>query len=209
MTFMFLTFFPNAFLLGFFAFHRHLITPFTVYIISLLISNILVNNICMLPYAIVEHFSIPQDLKTAFAIDVLYSYGGDVIMGVVMFSHCAITLNRLWAVYFPVHYRQRHSKKTAGIFCSAIWLIIHTFTLPIALNRHSYQLFGIPSRESINDLYTNIVGPVVYIFPVCFVAVAYPFMFRKTSQRWRESNTMETVTEGISRTLSFGWPERY
>ncbi|XP_055344661.1 proteinase-activated receptor 1-like [Paramacrobiotus metropolitanus] len=204
--FTFLTLLPNGFLLIFFMCHRHLITPFSVYVISLLTANVVSNNVCLLPYSIIAKITGLEYGTTAITLCLLFQYGDWVIMGVTMYCHVMITMNRLWAVYYPVYYRQRHNTKVAVAICSSTWIVIHLLTLPMMLKTVLVKmplLHSCPYDEGRDSVYMDIVGLVIYAFPISFVAGAYPFIFWKTFQTQRRpSVASETITEGISRALS-------
>lgn len=101
--------------------------PFSVYQIFLLSLNLV--------YAIVQN---PLDiLNSIFPVWWLgspacstYLYATYVIAACVIHSHVLITLNRLWAVAFPIHYRHHHSRIVAVGLCMGTLIYVHICMAP-------------------------------------------------------------------------------
>lgn len=108
-------------------------TSFSVYLINLMLCNII--------YAVLQN---PLELldksyskwwmgKSACS---LYIYATIVSDACIKHCHVLITINRLWAMTFPIFYRQHHSTKRAIIFCLLTVVYVYIFLLPDTLTMH-------------------------------------------------------------------------
>ena len=119
----------NASLLIVFARHRQLCSSFMVYIIYLLTMNVL--------YAVLKD---PLDVASMLVpggyavlgenICLLVLYGIFVIRSCSVHSHALITINRIWAVFWPMSYKRHHTVKTAVFFCFSIVVYVHVIAIP-------------------------------------------------------------------------------
>ncbi|GAU92493.1 hypothetical protein RvY_04569 [Ramazzottius varieornatus] len=84
-----------------------------------------------------------------------------------------ITTNRLWALFFPHHYRTRHNKRSSGICCVSAWLIA---ALP------NGRCFGKQMR--LLPKFTSFFWNFADVPPV-LILVVYPFLLKKYLSRRR------------------------
>lgn len=123
----FLALILNGFVLAMFFKYTHLRTSFAVYIILILSSNLFqitfINT--------VDIYSVyygSGHVNAAFCDAILYR--SMVIVGCVVYTHVLITINRIWAISYPISYRNYHNKKTAKILCVSAWTWVHIINLP-------------------------------------------------------------------------------
>ena len=128
----------NAFVLFIFARNTALRTPFTTYIINLLIANLL-SQLFQQPLSIAAQLYTWPHLGQGFCR--AYQYGSYAIHAAVFNSHFLITLNRIWAVVSPTSYRQYHTRTLARFACVLLWVYVHTVMLPgLVMNAVYYEI---------------------------------------------------------------------
>ena len=111
-------------------------TPFTVYIINLLISNT-INTLFPQIFDIVSMVRPWPALGWGFCE--AYLYTSYIVHAAVYNSHFFIALNRIWAVVSPMTYRHYHTKQKAIIVSIALWIYIHMVNLPGFIRDHVYH----------------------------------------------------------------------
>ncbi|GAV06997.1 hypothetical protein RvY_16897 [Ramazzottius varieornatus] len=106
---------------------RQAVNSFMVYVVQLTVSEVLL-ALTALPGNFVRSFYgfWPFGDPLCFA----FSYFDSVFQSGVRYSHAMITLNRFWAAFFPVHYRNVHTRKAACGIVAAMWLFVHAIQLP-------------------------------------------------------------------------------
>ncbi|XP_055330389.1 octopamine receptor-like [Paramacrobiotus metropolitanus] len=181
----------NAIVLAVHYFIPTYINPFSIYLLALFITNI-VYLLIMRPIGILDELYGLWP-ASGFSLCVLYNYDKVMSMVPVMF-HVLISFNRLWAVTFPVSYRERHTKQLAVRICLGALLAVHIVNLPAYLvdMLHIYPPFYYKIKDCHQILspaiaYWNRVGYVVNRFsPLAFILVAYLHIIVK---RWRQRRT--------------------
>ncbi|XP_055349766.1 uncharacterized protein LOC129596492 [Paramacrobiotus metropolitanus] len=118
----------NTSMLSVFIFHPSLRTSFTVYIMALLSCNIFYSA-GEYPLEILR-LTYPQWWMSERACG-FYLYHIWVFCAVSMHMHVLITINRLWALFYPVSYRQRHSSKVAVLMCLGMVGYVHVICFPV------------------------------------------------------------------------------
>ncbi|XP_055351790.1 cholecystokinin receptor type A-like [Paramacrobiotus metropolitanus] len=108
---------------------------FSFYLVHLFTMNIL-TNLLDIPLDIAEKV---YSARLTTVVCVLYSYVNWVLVSVLVYSHLAITLNRLWAVLHPHSYRQRHTLRLAVGICCLIWIVVHLCVVPLFAYRLTHQ----------------------------------------------------------------------
>ena len=97
----------NAVVLTAFIKHRTLRTPFNIYLISLIMADI-AQSLFDLPFMIGETFYATWPygrIACNFSL-----YGKWIFSAAVRNTHSMISLNRLWALFMPISYKQYHTK---------------------------------------------------------------------------------------------------
>ena len=165
----------NAFALFLFFRNANLRTPFTTYIINLLIANLL-NQLYQEPLEIVSYlYSFPylgRPFCTAFL------YGSYAIHSIVYSAHFLITLNRIWAVTSPVSYRLHNKKLLAMVTCVAFWVYVHIIILPGFIMDSLY--FRLPLEKGCfivkepQQTWFIVEQMLLYDIPLGFLILAYP-----------------------------------
>lgn len=105
----------------------HLRSAFAVYVIALTISN-LIFVLFFFP------FSLLSELHSVWSFGngacTTYMYFANVFATLVLHAHLMITVNRSWAVSFPVFYRNYHNTGFAVRACLIMVLYVHLLGVP-------------------------------------------------------------------------------
>ncbi|GAV02954.1 hypothetical protein RvY_13454 [Ramazzottius varieornatus] len=172
----------NGFVLYLFARHRHLRTPFNIYVLNLVIAT-LIETLLQLPLYLINNLRPHWWLGSTACSIYLY---GNTIQGVMVCSHALITINRIWAVASPVTYRTHHKRKTAIVLCTAVWLYVQIFRLPYNLLDAVYyqrpvEIFGCFINKAAQPDLSIAQQVSVYIIPLAVIVCAYPYIVYKCS----------------------------
>ncbi|XP_055353869.1 uncharacterized protein LOC129599612 [Paramacrobiotus metropolitanus] len=165
------------------------IDPFSVYLLALFLSNLVSRPMAILD----ELYFIYQ--ATGYSVCVLYIYNKVSSVMPVIF-HVLISLNRVWAVAFPISYRERHTKRLAVCICLGAVIYVHLVNLPLflidSLKYHpaSYAQYQDCGQISPSFLDFNKMDDIVNgLLPMLIIMVAYVFiivkLWKKRSSRRR------------------------
>lgn len=187
----------NSFVLYLFFVKTHLRTPFSVYVISLLISNILTHCVFIGPLSIINSFSSYWWMGSFACL--FYQYGNWVVSGGCSAAHTLIVVNRIWGLAFPLSYRNVHSKSLAIILCIASWIFVHVVCLPgVAIDAAFHFGFDIiiecamTMHSTGQRIWIWIAMVVIFDLPIILIVVAYPFFLYLHIKRRR--NLRELVS---------------
>lgn len=156
---------------------------FSIFLIFLLTSNMLFSAI-QNPLEIINFRFSHWWMGKTWCI--VYYYSTNVLARGAMFTHLLISLNRIWAVTFPLSYRNAQTTKMALGFCVILWAYAHIVVLPdmvykILSMRTPLEIYGCraryPVRTSVQFL-TNVV-------PLLVVTLAYPCIVYKCYRRFK------------------------
>ncbi|XP_055349828.1 melanopsin-A-like [Paramacrobiotus metropolitanus] len=180
----------NSIVLSVYIARRKMRTPFSVYIMSLLTSNLL-DLILFFPFMIANNLGTDASHfvfgETGCAV---YGYGVAIMRCCCLASHALITLNRAWAMTFPISYKNIHSSRFAVALCVVVMVGIHSLMVPgLVLSEQTrprpVQTYGcwyqVSRSKSILNLLSTIGFFLFYIMPVIIVAM-YPYLFFKYLQ---------------------------
>ncbi|XP_055349157.1 5-hydroxytryptamine receptor 1D-like [Paramacrobiotus metropolitanus] len=175
----------NSYCLFLFLTNKKLHTAFNVYLGNLLFANLMytiLNN----PLGIINGLYRIWPLGTT-ACNV-YTYSLSAFGAMTVNSHAFITLNRLWAVTFPINYRKHHGIRTSLFTVFLLWIYVHLICLPgIVIDARYFRLAFDKNRCILNGsaqpVWNNIVQFVLYVGPVCIILITYPYVFVRERQR--------------------------
>lgn len=181
MTFLFVNILLNSFVLCHFLRYKHLRTPFAMYLMNLLFTN-LAMTFLQTPIKIVANLYSSWTILNP-ATCTLNLYGGGVIGGGMMTSHMLITANRIWAITWPISYKVRHTKRVALLAVVSMWCYIHILKLPqLILDGHFYRFAlsegCVLNRDQLRGL-IRAVNLLIYDASYVFILGAYPFIWWK------------------------------
>ena len=174
----------NGFLLYVFLAYRRLQTSFTIYIIAVLFYNLINVLIEQISDMFRQSYSTYVLGAVFCTIDLYFSWA---IWGMTMHSHVLITLNRLWALFFPLSYRDHHTKKMALLFCLVTFVYVNLWTLPgLVLDGLYYRKPLDVEKCHLNGeaqvLWSMIVMFVVYDLPIVIIVFAFPLLYCRQRQ---------------------------
>ncbi|XP_055356349.1 alpha-2Db adrenergic receptor-like [Paramacrobiotus metropolitanus] len=104
------------------------ITSFTVYLIAICIGNLGYLGIVR-PIGIMT--SATGVFPGGYALCMFYMYVQFIICQVPVLVHALISINRFWAIRYPVSYRHRHHKKMSILLCASVFLYVHLVQFPM------------------------------------------------------------------------------
>lgn len=128
----------NSIVLAAFVKHRCLRTPFNVYLISLIGAGI-GQSLFDLPFLVMSEF-IPVWPLGEIGCN-FYMYAKWIFPAAVRNTHSMISLNRVWALFWPLSYRRVHTKVLAIWLCIGTWTYVHAWLLPGLLLDDLYYRF--------------------------------------------------------------------
>lgn len=150
--------------------------PFSIYLVCLLISNIL-----LVLGANLEVLSHIYPVWTyGLAPCIVYHYTLTKISACQINAHALITINRVWAVTFPISYRHFHSRKIALAICACMWLYVHVVLLPNFVPRMANPKLPLESYGCQRQYRS---APLYFLFSygvaLFVIMLAYPFIMLK------------------------------
>ncbi|XP_055345082.1 mas-related G-protein coupled receptor member B5-like [Paramacrobiotus metropolitanus] len=170
----------NLSLLSIFYKLRELLTPFTIYIISLLLANIAGALFTFNPFiAAINSLLTEQDSPFFCAFPRFFA----VAIGPLSpLYHMSIALNRLWAVTWPLSYRSKHTKRTAIIICILCWAAITAFA--VTVTTVDTVLYS-DALDNVQCSYSRVVPSefywlpfhnwAFYALPEIVIVISYPY----------------------------------
>ncbi|XP_055352321.1 melatonin receptor type 1B-like [Paramacrobiotus metropolitanus] len=161
---------------------RSLHSSFNVYVLVLLCGNIL--------YAVVDG---PLKILTfatrwwlgnvACNVEV---YCIQILASVILHTHVLISLNRLWALFWPVSYRQRHTTTVAWLICLGMVVYVHVFQLPaVIIDALYYRNLdrGCFFNRAAQKTWATVQSVWFFHIPIFFVPACYPLLLWKQLSR--------------------------
>ncbi|XP_055344688.1 cysteinyl leukotriene receptor 1-like [Paramacrobiotus metropolitanus] len=193
------SFLSNTFILTVFTKSSQLWTPFSVYIVSLSLLDLV--NTCTNRFVLISQFlKIPWLLGDGYCYFSLFAT--TVITGSIIHTQALISINRLWAVTFPNHYRLHHSIKVSA--CSEIGVVLYlsAWTLPgfILTDPRSYFIPQACMYDfSHKSILFILTGICTHFFPQIFILSMYPFIYWKVRVVMRRKVGVTTKATDVHR----------
>ncbi|XP_055337119.1 lysophosphatidic acid receptor 6-like [Paramacrobiotus metropolitanus] len=177
----------NGFLLYLFLRRRYLRTVFSIYILTITISQIL-NAVFQNPLLFVVRDYVVHGKGDTFCM--VYLYLKQTIGTSLPSFHMLVALNRIWALCYPMSYRHRHTKKLAGVLCAGTWLFIHVVVVPGLFmeglyfrTRQNNFLCTFSTGDPKMEYWSITVTITLSIVPEVVILLFYPFALWKRRQR--------------------------
>ncbi|XP_055330431.1 adenosine receptor A1-like [Paramacrobiotus metropolitanus] len=191
---MLLNFVPLVILLT----HKNLQTPFSVYIVVVMFASFL--------YASIE-----------FLLTILETYGSFTV-ALCYVQQCAqwlispqwsnaqlqICLNRIWALTFPISYKERHTKRLAIKIIAANWIVLYIIGIPTIVVNTVYKP-ATPAKPFVSCT-TDMVALGRYSFgdmiitltiPTIVVVVSYPYLLYQQLKRSKKRKALSAENPGL------------
>ena len=181
MVFVLLTIISNGFVILMFVCKPFLITAFNISVMYLLASNLLYTIIDG-PLGIVANLYSNWPLGRKWCnVHLFWTW---VFVGFIVTGHLGIVLNRVWALFFPFHYRNYHSKKVAVLMVILLSSCVVILLTPVTVMdmvyyRGSEVEYGCVVNMEAQWLYTTILQIGFYDFINLFPMTMYPFLCYK------------------------------
>ncbi|XP_055353868.1 5-hydroxytryptamine receptor 1B-like [Paramacrobiotus metropolitanus] len=159
------------------------IDPFSVYLLALFLSN-LFYILLSRPIAVLDEL---YGIYPAAGYPVCFLFMYNKVSSVIpVLLHVLISLNRVWAVTFPISYRERHTKRLAVFICIGVVVYVHLLNLPPFLVDQLLHYPAIYAKYqdcghiSPNFLDFNKADDIINrLLPMLIVMVAYAFIIVK------------------------------
>ncbi|GAU89719.1 hypothetical protein RvY_02233 [Ramazzottius varieornatus] len=171
---------------------RSLRTVFNVYIINLLLSDF---GVTVSVYSLdIINFLYPRWVLDDQACTA-YLYLQSIFHASTLNAHALLGVNRIWAVYFPLHYRQHQigSMKKAISICIVTFIVINAFVIPGIARDALY--FRVPLNflpcfvnNAAQPVWARIQQALVYDLPLAFLVATIPLVWYKRWGRIRNRN---------------------
>ncbi|XP_055336667.1 5-hydroxytryptamine receptor 1B-like [Paramacrobiotus metropolitanus] len=120
----------NGLILTVYILQASLRSPFNAYIANLAAAEILY-SLLGTPWNIVRNLYGYWPLS--FELCSFYLYASYVLNSAIRYGHLLVTFNRVWAVTFPIHYREKHSYPIARTLIYGTWCLLHALHLPLLI----------------------------------------------------------------------------
>ncbi len=96
-------------------------------------------------------------------------------------AHALITVNRLWAVLYPLHYRPHQTRRGAVILCAAMWVNVSALKVAVLVPDALYYrrpevTFQCGLNRSRQMPLLTVHQIVVYDVPILIMIIAYPIV---------------------------------
>ncbi|XP_055348552.1 alpha-2B adrenergic receptor-like [Paramacrobiotus metropolitanus] len=102
------------------------ITPFTVYLIILLIINLFFLSVVPLTELMNQLYG---GWWMGRAVCNIHNYTSAIGSASQICIHICISISRLWAVHYPMAYRINHTRKVALLMCLSAVVVVHVIEL--------------------------------------------------------------------------------
>ncbi|XP_055336585.1 tyramine receptor Ser-2-like [Paramacrobiotus metropolitanus] len=167
-------------------------TPFNIYLVNLLITNLL-HVVLIKPLEVASN--VLGGWTLGYSACTYFLYALYIINAEMIHAHALISINRIWAVTFPISYKYRHTKVTAIAICVANWIYVNALLLPqIIRDAVWYRELQITPFcfLHVKPQYSLIVFTEFwcYVVPAVVIAGAFPYVMCK-----RRKRTIAFVTE--------------
>ncbi|XP_055347685.1 melanopsin-A-like [Paramacrobiotus metropolitanus] len=176
-------------------------TPFNVYLINLLVTNILQITL-----------QVPLEISSAlfsrwwmgWTACTVYLFANNVLIGVIMASHVLISVNRVWALTYHLHYKHHHTLRTAIQLCIFVWVWVHVIVVPGIVSdalyyRRPLDKFGCSINTSAQPKWALAKHFLGYILPLVAVILTFPYILGKQLLRKRVGVVGGGITQHITR----------
>ncbi|XP_055354763.1 uncharacterized protein LOC129600302 [Paramacrobiotus metropolitanus] len=163
-------------------------TPFNIYVIALMCSNIAFVCVNCTLNAVEDAYG---PLWVGNFLCTLRMYSLHVFVSMIYHYHLLITLNRAWALFGPVTYRARHNRAIAGTLCGAVVIYVHIVMLPQLILDHLYYRRPLEKGCRLNTdrqfILTEFTSIWMFDVPCVAIPLAYPLLLWKMLSRRRGS----------------------
>ncbi|GAV09555.1 hypothetical protein RvY_19068 [Ramazzottius varieornatus] len=175
----------NSTILIVFAIDSHIRTPFNIYILNLTFQDWTIAAFSMTGFVAL---AVSPGWPWGWAYCGVFLYLDWATSACGLYSVALISLDRLWALFWPIHYRQRRNgARTSALICLGTWTYIQVVIAPcIAMDRFLYG-FRDPricaANQNAQPMYNSILGFSMYMIPLMIVFFSYTGITIKLRKR--------------------------
>ncbi|XP_055346122.1 alpha-2B adrenergic receptor-like [Paramacrobiotus metropolitanus] len=168
------------------------VTPFTVYLLVLLGTN--VAFLCIVPLTEMLNELYGQWWMGRAWCDV-HNYFNNVVSGAQICVHMTISINRLWAVHHPISYRNKHNKTVALLTCLVAIAFANIVGLPgVILDVLYYSIdlkYGCHINYTAQAAWGKAQQALLHLFPWAVIIVSYVHLcINRVNRRRRTQDQM-------------------
>ncbi|XP_055340107.1 G-protein coupled receptor 161-like [Paramacrobiotus metropolitanus] len=150
------------------------LTPFTMYLLVLLATNIAF----LISVPLIEMLNeLYGHWWMGRVWCNIHNYFNGVVSAAQICVHVTISINRLWAVHYPISYKNHHNKKVALITSFAAIAFANVVGLPGCIRDALYfsidLKYGCHINYSAQMLWGQIQQTLLHILPLVFIIIAY------------------------------------
>ncbi|XP_055330434.1 5-hydroxytryptamine receptor 1D-like [Paramacrobiotus metropolitanus] len=178
--------------------NKTLHTSFAVYVFVILLSSFL--------YASLEFLLVILENYGDFTIALCYLQQCSqwLISAQWVNAQLQICLNRIWALTFPISYKERHTKRVAVMITAANWAMLYMLGIPtIVLNTRYFP--ANPSKPFVSCI-TDMIARGRYTLgnmimdltvPTIIIILSYPYLLYRQLKRSKKRKAMSAENPGI------------
>ncbi|OQV17856.1 hypothetical protein BV898_07987 [Hypsibius exemplaris] len=199
-------FIGNTFVIVAFAVNRSLWTPFNVYVINLVFANWAL-TVLQFPMDVISSlsegkWSLGETACTYYILAEWY------LQPLILNSHQAIAINRVWAIGFPISYRRFHSVRIAIGLCVGVWCYVLVGLAPGFLPDVLYNRVPLSANHTSCELnwraqfsWAVAFQTIFLIWPQIFMVLAFGVIFVRQRMRqqsraaWRSNEVRPSRVE--------------
>ena len=158
-------------------------TPFNYYLISILLSELLLSVYQIFVVLQAYHGYWPFSKRACTSLVFIFF----CCAGVVGNGHFLISVNRTQALLFPHHYRIYNTKRITIVSSASIWIASAALILPWAIVNEPFlkEPIIVCRIQTYDQYYFSIFVMVLFVLPTAFVMGIYPILFIRNHGRRR------------------------
>ncbi|XP_055357367.1 uncharacterized protein LOC129602390 [Paramacrobiotus metropolitanus] len=191
--------------------HKPLRTPFNMYVVALMCTNVVFVCVDRTLLAVADTYGT---LWLGKSLCTLRLYSLYIFAPFIYHHHLLITVNRAWALFGPISYRNRHNRTVAVMMCGAVLAYVHIVMLVPLIRDHLYFRQPLERGCYLNTArqfaYTQFTSIWMFDVPCAASPVAYPLLLWKmlSLRRTRPVNTNAVQRRAEGKKEAFHRPFR-
>ncbi|ESN91625.1 hypothetical protein HELRODRAFT_129617, partial [Helobdella robusta] len=160
----------NALVVMTLANNRNMRTITNIFLLNLSISDMLLAVFCM-PFTLIP--TLMQDFIFGYVVCKLVRYLQGLVVGVCVFTHVTISLERFWAICQPLKSRKWQTRRHCYKMLVLIWLGAILITIPTGV---SHQIVSLRNAKKCVEMWTNKNLEIAYVIILLFLLFILPLV---------------------------------
>lgn len=173
----------NGLMVLFYSTNASLRVPFNTVVINLCVAEVLLGIFAMSGNFFGSYYGYwPFNADYCSVV----SGGNQILSSAVRYGHVLISMNRLWAVTFPMSYRERHTLVFTTGSAALMWIFVLSLHLGVVIPGRIHPING-DNHCLVNTRFqyrsavtTEVLG---FVLPEMMVIAIYPIIVYKLRQR--------------------------